>query len=377
MPETGGAPLSVALLNFHEGWGGQAAYVLVLARGLSRAGHRVVVACPPGSELAKRAAAAGLATYEACRFRHGFRPFEFLGEVKKLGSFLRDFQIAHTHGSQDSWRVALACRFYRPGCRHVRTKHNSYKVTAHPANKWLFTRGIDRLIVVADALKPLVAGILPPGRIDILHAPVADRFFQPADGSAFRAELGIGPEVPLIGVIARLVPDKGQAHVLRALVELRKRFPDITAVFAGDGSDFDKLKALIGELGLGKNARLLGPRTDVPAITAALDVSVLPSTGCDASSTVVKEALAQGCPVVATEIGGIREIIEAGKTGLIIPPGDPAALARAIGEVLADRAGARAMAARGREVCRERFSESAFIDGQLAIYRQVLAGRSR
>lgn len=369
--------LRVVLADFHRGWGGQAAYVLALARGLAARGQAATVACPPGSDLEARAREAGIETYTGCRFRGGFRPLEFLGEVRALGRFLAgsEAQIVHTHGSQDCWRAALASR--PPGCRHLRTKHNSYPVAGHPANRWLYRRGIDRLIVVAAALKPLLGGILPPEDIDVLHAPVDDRFFGPPDGGAFRRELKIGPEVPLVGVIARLVPDKGQDDVLRALVKLREKHPDVVAVFAGDGSEHHRLVEESKKLGVAESARFLGPRSDVPAITAALDVSVLASTGCDASSTVVKEALAAGCPVVATDVGGIREIIEDGETGTVVPPGRPAELAEALAAALADREKARAAAARGREEVRERFSEPAFIDGHLGIYREVLAGGAR
>ena len=233
--------LRVVLADFHRGWGGQAAYVLALARGLAAGGHAVAVASPPGSQLEDRARRAGVEVFSGCRFRGGFRPLSFWRDVRALGRFCGEFgaEIVHTHGSQDCWRAALASR--PAGCRHVRTKHNSYPVAAHPANRWLYRRGIDRLVAVAAALKPLVARILPPERIDVLHAPVADRFFEPPDGGAFREEMKVGPEVPLVGVVARLVPDKGQADVLRALVRVRGECPGVLAVFAGDGSEYHRL----------------------------------------------------------------------------------------------------------------------------------------
>jgi glycosyltransferase involved in cell wall biosynthesis len=371
--------LRVVLADFHRGWGGQAAYVLTLARGLAAEGNSVTVACPPGSELEGRAAGAGLEVFTACGFRRGFRPLSFWKDVRAMKRLLAEqkAQVVHTHGSQDCWRAALCAR--PRGCRHVRTKHNSYAVSGHPANRWLYRRGVDRLVVVAGALKPLLEGILPPERIEVLHAPVSDAFFDPPGGEALRAELGIGPEVPLVGVIARLVPDKGQADVVRALVELRARFPEVVAVFAGDGSEYDRLVEMSRDLGVAESARFLGPRADVPAITAALDVAVLASTGCDASSTVVKEALAAGCPVVATEVGGIREILCDGQSsfGSVVPPGEPARLAEAIGETLAGRDAARARATAGREAMRRKFSEKAFVAGQLEIYRSVLSGGDR
>jgi glycosyltransferase involved in cell wall biosynthesis len=364
--------LRVVMADFHHGWGGQAAYVLSLARGLRSAGHELTIACPAGSDLAARSAEAGLEVFTACAFQRGFRPLSFWKDIRELGRFLRkaDSQILHTHGSQDCWRAALSSR--PADCRHLRTKHNSYPVARHPANKWLYRHGIDRLIVVAGALKPLLTGILPPESIAVLHAPVAETFFSPPGGEAFRQELGVDAETPLIGVVARLVPDKGQEQLLRALTRIRAQFPRARAVFAGDGSEYDRLLALAAELDLAEAAHFLGPRADVPEITAALDVAVLPSTGCDASSTVVKEALASGTPVVATDVGGIREIVEDGTTGWIVPPGQPRELAAAIIAVLADPQAAAESAARGREVMRRRFSLDKLVEEQSAIYRATL-----
>jgi len=364
------------MANFHEDWGGQAAYVLTLAQALRDAGHRLWVICPADSQLSRRAGQAGIPTFTSCRLRRGLRPFEFWREVRAFAAFLREVEadVVHTHGPPECWRAALACRMFRLRCRHVRTKHNSYRVAAHPANLWLYRRGIDRLVVVAGALKPLLAGLLPPERIDVLHAPVADRFLATADGGPFRAELGISPETPLIGAVGRLAADKGQADILKALKLIRTQHPETMAVFVGEGRELRRLETLATELGVTNRVRFLGARQDVPAITAALDVSVLASTGCDASSTVVKEALAAGVPMVATEVGGIREIIEDGATGRIVPPGDPARLAEAISATLSDRARARSMAAAGREAMKERFSETAAATAQAAIYRRVLQG---
>ena len=370
-------PLRVLLADFHTDWGGQAAYVLALARGLSGAGHSVTLACPPDSMLEKRAEENGIPAFTGCSFRRGFRPLPLCRDILALSRFLREAgtQVVHTHGSQDCWRAALCSR--PPGCRHVRTKHNSYPVAKHFANKWLYRRGIDRLVVVASALKPLLAGLLPAERIDVVHAPVAERFFDPPDGSGFRKELGVSSEVPLIGVVARLVRDKGQADVLRALPEVRRKFPEARVVFAGQGTNRARLVAMAADMGLAEAVHFLGLRPDVLEITAALDIAVLASTACDASSTVVKEALAAGIPVVATEVGGIREIVEDRATGRIVPPAKPEALAAAIVETLSDRESAARSARRGREVISERFSPPAFLENQLAIYRKVLAGGER
>ena len=131
-------------------------------------------------------------------------------------------------------------------------------------------------------------------------------------------------------------------------------------------------RALAASLGLSESVRFLGFRNDLPELTAALDVSVLASVDCDASPAVVKEAMYLRRPVVVTDIGGLREMVEDGVTGLIVPPRDPGALARAILRVLSDEEGARAMGARGREVVRTRYSVSALADAYERAYATLL-----
>ena len=118
--------------------------------------------------------------------------------------------------------------------------------------------------------------------------------------------------------------------------------------------------------------RFLGFRDDVPEITAALNVSVLPSIDCDASSAVLKEALACGVPAVATSIGGAAEILQDGRTGLIVPPRDPSRLASAILSLLDDPERARDMGRRGSLDVAERFSPERLGGETLEVYHHVI-----
>jgi glycosyltransferase involved in cell wall biosynthesis len=123
--------------------------------------------------------------------------------------------------------------------------------------------------------------------------------------------------------------------------------------------------------------RFLGFRDDVPRITAALTVSVLPSVDCDASSAALKEALACGVPVVATDIGGASEIVREGETGFVVSPRAPDRLAAAIDALLSDPARAAAMGRRGAADVRARFAPDRLADETIAAYEQALAEGAR
>ncbi|MCZ6777527.1 MAG: glycosyltransferase, partial [Acidobacteria bacterium] len=218
--------------------------------------------------------------------------------------------------------------------------------------------------------------LLDPERVMVIPCSLwFEEFEGDLDAAGFRKEIGAAPGDPLIGVIGRLVPDKGQDDLLRAAVEVRRQLPRARFLLAGTGTWENDLKSLARSLGLGDSVKFLGFRRDVPRITAALDLSVLPSVDCDASPTVVKEALLLGVPVVASSVGGAKEIVEEGISGRIVPPHDPDRLARAILEVLADRETAQRMGQAGQARIRSEFGYDKLVANHLALYRRTLEER--
>jgi len=166
-----------------------------------------------------------------------------------------------------------------------------------------------------------------------------------------RAELGLPTDSILIGLVARYHPMKGHEVFLRAAKLLSRDRPALRFVLAGHEVTRENpaLAALIEELRLGEHVIVLGERSDMPRLTAALDIASSSSVRSEGFSNAIGEAMSCGIPCVATDIGGSREII--GETGVLAPPGDAAALARAIGVILdesIDQRRARGAAARAR-----------------------------
>jgi glycogen(starch) synthase len=179
----------------------------------------------------------------------------------------------------------------------------------------------------------------------------------------------------VVGVAGRLVTDKGHIHLMHAAVALKDHFPDMVLIFAGIGPNEPLLKRQAKDLGLAGSVRFTGFRSDIAEVEAAFDVAVLPSVGCDASSASIKEAMALGVPVIASDIGGARHIIEDGVTGIIVRPGQSGDLVSALRALLDDRAMARAMAGRARQDVARRFSIDRLADQTLDAYAAALAGR--
>jgi glycosyltransferase involved in cell wall biosynthesis len=185
------------------------------------------------------------------------------------------------------------------------------------------------------------------------------------DLERFAAISEVNGSAPRIGVVANLRPVKGVDVFVRAAGRLALEFPAATFHIAGQGEQRAELERLVAELGLRERVVFHGPIADVPAFLATLTVTVLPSHA-EGMSNAVLEYMAAGRPVVATDVGANGRLLGGGAFGVLVPPGDPAALAAAIGRVLADPSSAadRAAAARrhvhdnySREAMRRRFED--------------------
>jgi len=186
-----------------------------------------------------------------------------------------------------------------------------------------------------------------------------------------REALGIPDGSPLLGNVAALVGHKDHATLLEAMPLVLRELPGVRLVIAGEGELRPVLEARIEALRLGDSVRLLGYRNDVPRLLRALDAFVLSS--CEEGlGTSVLDAMACGVPVVATAAGGIPEMVRDGETGLLAPPRDPAALARAIVRILREQVLAQALSRNAAALVRERFTVDRMVEGNLAVYRRVL-----
>ncbi|MDP9788679.1 glycosyltransferase family 4 protein [Agrobacterium tumefaciens] len=186
--------------------------------------------------------------------------------------------------------------------------------------------------------------------------PARAKVYEPGKAARLRAELGLGPQ-PLVGLFGRLSEWKGQHVFLEAIAAME----GVQAVIVG-GALFGqeayeaRIREQASSLGLDGRVRFLGFRSDVPELMAAMDAVAHTSIVAEPFGRVVVEAMMCGRPVVATRGGGVTEIIRDGETGLLVPPGEPSALAAALGRVLSDPALAERLAQKGREDVSQRFS---------------------
>ena len=234
--------------------------------------------------------------------------------------------------------------------------------------------GVDRYIAVSENIASLLGEKLgwPRHKIEVIYNGVpVDRFRLPPDPE-LRRELTGGSGRRILLTAARLAPQKGLDVLLRAAVHV----PDGQFVLAGEGPERPRLEAEAEKLGILDRVLFLGLRDDVPELLAASDVFVLPSL-YEGSSLAVLEAMAAGKPVVSSAIGGTDELIVDGESGLLVPPGDAAALALALNKVLSQGELRAELGAKARERARSSFSASTAAAHITRVYEDLLDRKGR
>ena len=196
---------------------------------------------------------------------------------------------------------------------------------------------------------------IAPARCEVLHNGIDPSLFAAPDpfcGARWRARAGMPPDAPTIGIIGRFSPGKGHARLLAQMPRILEQVPDCVLALVGDGELSSSLRQLASTLGVVEAVRFVGPQEDMAAVLAALDVVAIPSDN-EGLSFVALEAAAAGTPVVASDVGGLREVVRHGETGTLVPLGDDDLLGDALVRLLRDPAGAARMAeAARRELAR-------------------------
>lgn len=195
----------------------------------------------------------------------------------------------------------------------------------------------------------------------------------PPSGADIRAELGIPAGAPVVGTVCALRPQKALEVLIEAARPLLAEVPDLRVLIVGDGAERGALERRIDALGLGGVVMLLGHRDDVPDVLQGLDVAVLCSD-FEGTPLSVLEYMEAALPVVATRVGGVPDLVEEGKQGLLVERRDPGGLAEAVATLLRDPSTARAMGERGRARRREQFDLGVTVAEVERIYAGLAGG---
>ena len=337
-----------------------------LARYLVRNGHRAIVISAGGS-LVKDLGTARVRHYSLSVHRKSL--FTILTMIPKVSHIIRRESIDIVHARS---RVPAIIGFFaarRTGIKFITTCHGYYR-------KHLFSgvMGWGNLVIV-------ISNVVGRHMIDSFGVPV-DRLkliYRGVDLARFKPSPKKDRDTTTIGIVGRLSPLKGHEYFLKAISKVTRRGkrPNLRVLIIGDASkrrsDYKRrLELLVRQLGLTNYVDFLGRRKDIPELLSQMDLLVLSTVTEEAFGRVIIEAGACGVPVVATEVGGVSEVIRDGENGILVPPRDINAMAAAITRVLEDKRLSNRLTEKARVIVEKRFSLEELANKTVKVYKEAL-----
>ena len=361
--------MSLRVLHVETGrhlYGG-ALQVRYLLEGLAARDVSNILVCPEGAAIAE-------AVRPYCETVHevsmtGDLDLGFVGRLRRVIRGARP-DLVHLHSRRGADVLGgLAAR--REGVPAVLSRRVDNPEPAMWAR--LKYRLFTRVITISEAIRQvLLAEGVPEEKLVCVPSAVDVADYEaPCDRDWFRSTFNLDPKDRAVGVIAQLIVRKGHRHLLTAAPAILAACPDTRIGLFGQGPLEDELRSRIRDMGLEGRVELVGFRDDLPRILPCLDLVVHPAD-MEGLGVSLLQAAAAGVPLVGSRAGGLPEIIRE-ENGVLVPPADPDALAQAVIGLLKDPERARRMGEAGRALVRERFSIDAMVEGNLGVYRELLA----
>jgi len=296
--------------------------------------------------------------------------------LRALARWMRDagVDLVHSHMYRSNVPATIAARM--AGIKAVLCQVHNVNTWETRRQRWMdrwLMRWRTAMIAVSEEVKRDIVARLgcPPERVRVLYNGIdLHEYGAKRPDPELRRQLGVPDGHRLVVVVARLVEQKGHGRLFRALEAVRNELPPTRIVLVGNGRLRAALENEVRDRRLDDVVSFAGHRSDVPQILALADLSVLPSEREGFSNAII-ESLAAGAPVVATDVGGNREAIVAGESGLLVAPEDVRGLGRAIKTVLCDEPLRRRMSEAARRQA-QRFSLDRMLDETRRLYLEVL-----
>ena len=349
-------------------WRGGQNQVLVTVLGLRALGHRTFLVAHPEGELRRRAAEGadllGLAPMTEMD----------LGAAWRLARVVRRLrpEIIHAHDPHGVAMAALALSMstYTPKPPLVASRRVDFRMKGNALSRWKY-RQVDCFVCASDAIRRMVIDDgIPASRAVTVHEGIDVGRIEAAPAAKVHEELWLPHHAPVVGNVAALVPHKGQRHLIDAAHLVVREVPDARFVILGEGELREGLERQVREHHLEKHVLLPGFRVDVLGCLKGFDLFVMSSV-TEGLGTSLLDAMACGKPIVATDAGGIPEVVDHGVTGTVVPARDPRAMAGAIVALLRDESRRQKMGQAGLARVKAGFTVERMVAATAKVYARA------
>jgi glycosyltransferase involved in cell wall biosynthesis len=361
-------------------WTGAAEPVCNLVRGLQSRGHHVRLGLIRGKSFEPRARERGIEIDESLHLHRGFNPLKSLADIRSIARTVRSdgIDLIHCHMNTDHWLAAFARKMHRLDVRLVRTQHRVRGLHRELGAGLLCKRLTDAVIVLGDERRheEIRAGRVRDDQVHVIRGAVdSERVHPGVSGAAVRADLGIPADAPVVGMIAHFKTGRGWSTATEAFVHVHRRNPNAHFLLAGGHSSLVKRMRAQLESGdcLAQTHFVSDNRLPWPEVIAAMDFSVWLAPGSEGSARAVIEVMAAGRPVIAGDLGTIRETLENAVSGTIVSQRvTPETLARAISHLIEHPTERLMMGRAARKRIEAQFTIERQVDDVEALYARLI-----
>ncbi len=364
--------LTILHTESSTGWAGQEMRIIIEAREMKKLGHRIIIATQPESGIIPASDREGFEKELLTMKKKNFMK-SVIRVIKIISKY--NIDIVNTHSSWDSWIASIAARISRKKPLILRTRHLSTPVSKGFLSRIVYQYLPHIVMTTGSSIKETLVNVNRFPEDKIVSVPTGvdlSTFYPMPANNALRTELGISEGQKAVGTIAALRSWKGHDYLLEAVKLLIDKGRDIKLVIAGDGPRYNHLVEKAASLGIKDRVLFLGYRNDIPDILSLLDVVVLPSYANEGVPQSILQAMAMEKPVVACDAGSISQVIHNKRTGILVKPRNPLALAEGITSILENNDLAAAVTSNSRKLIRSKYSLEQMINRIQEIYDSLI-----
>jgi len=351
--------LTILHIDFEKTWRGGQQQLFWLVEGLEKRGHRNFVLCQPKSALSTKLQK----DFFNIKMFFEFDPLAIYKTAKIIDKIMPD--IIHLHSAHAHTIGLMASKI----SNHKPKTVSSRRVDFHINNLWKY-KSVDRIIAISEGVKQvLLEDGISDEKISVVHSGVDFSRFLNIRGNYLYDELKIDKNDNVVGIVASLAPHKDIKNFLQAAAIIKKKLPNTKFLIVGEGKLKNDLMRFTDKLKISDSVIFTGFRTDVPPLLSIFDVFVL-SSYLEGLCTSVIDAMVSGISVVATNVGGVGELVDDGSTGFLVPPRNPEILAEKTIKILTDK-NLQQKFSQNSKIKAKNFSKEKMIEGTEKVYLEI------